>query len=101
MRVSGHFKLKTRLCFVYVIGTICSKDKRRMSTYVGWTNDLENRLILHNTGKGAKYTRGRKWIILYVESHLTRGKAMSREWQLKRDRKFRSNILNNLKAYLK
>ena len=93
--------MKTRLCFVYIIGTVGSKDKRKLNTYVGWTNDLETRLIMHNTGKGAKYTRGRKWIILYVESYLTRGKAMSREWQLKRDRKFRSRLLNNLKAYLK
>ena len=93
--------MKTRLCFVYVIGTVGSEDKRKLNTYVGWTNNLETRLIMHNTGKGAKYTRGRKWIILYVESYLTRGKAMSREWQLKRDRKFRSRLLNNLKAYLK
>ena len=36
-------------------------------TYVGYTNNLRNRIRLHNIGKGAKFTRGRKWKLIYKE----------------------------------
>ena len=75
--------------FVYVLG---SKNKSRFRTYVGWTNDLNKRLNKHNSGQGARFTKGRKWELLYVEKYETRREAMSREWYLKRDRKFRKNI---------
>jgi len=68
--------------YVYIIG---SGDR----TYCGWTTDLERRLKAHNTGRGAKFTRGRTWVLLYAERYQTRGEAMSREWHLKRDRQFR------------
>ena len=73
-------------CFVYVIG---SGDR----TYCGWTTDLDKRLTAHNDGTGAKSTRGRKWTLLYAEKYQNRGEAMSREWHLKRDRRFRK-LLN-------
>jgi len=72
--------------YVYVIGT---KTKSN-NTYVGWTNNLEKRLYKHNLGLGAKFTRGRKWKILYSERLNSKKKAMSREYQLKKNRKFRS-----------
>jgi putative endonuclease len=77
-------------CFVYVIGSARGSDRR---TYVGWTTDLDRRLAQHNKGTGAKSTRGRKWILLYAERHATRRAAMSREWHLKRDRKFRKSLV--------
>ena len=77
-------------CFVYVLGSV--KDGVG-KTYVGWTNDLDKRLAAHNGGTGAKSTRGRVWVILHTESFKTRGEAMSREWHLKRDRKFRKKLL--------
>ena len=53
--------------------------------YCGWTNDLEQRIRTHNTGKGAKYTRSRRPVrLVYAEEFDTREKAMSREWHLKR-----------------
>lgn len=76
-------------CFVYIIG---SKDDRGTRTYVGWTTDLERRLARHNAGTGARSTRGRQWALLYAERYRNRGEAMSREWHLKRDRKFRKKI---------
>jgi putative endonuclease len=79
-------------CFVYILG---SNGKGGYRTYVGWTNDLEKRLAAHNGGTGARSTRGRLWILLYAEFHATRGEAMSREWYLKRDRKFRKGLLEN------
>lgn len=61
-------------------------------TYVGWSTDVEARLVTHNSGKGAKTTRGRQWELVYVERFRTFGQAMSREWHLKRDRKLRKML---------
>ena len=76
-------------CFVYILG---SEGKGGYRTYVGWTTDLEKRLDHHNAGTGAKSTRGRRWVLLYAERYQNRGEAMSREWRLKRDRKFRKSL---------
>ena len=76
--------------FVYILGT---KTRRGPISYVGWTLDLERRLTQHNAGTGARTTRGRKWSLLHSESFDTREAAMSREWHLKRDRKFRKELL--------
>ena len=61
-------------------------------TYVGWTTELARRLERHNAGTGARATRGRRWVLLYAERHGTRQEAMSREWHLKRDRRFRKSL---------
>lgn len=76
--------------FVYILG---SESPSGWRTYVGWTTDLDTRLAAHNAGTGAKSTRGRTWEMLYAECYVTRGEAMSREWHLKRDRKFRKAVL--------
>ena len=78
-------------CFVYVLGSVKDGVAR---TYIGWTTDVDKRLAAHNAGTGAKSTRGRMWVILHTEEFKTRGEAMSREWHLKRDRKFRKKLLN-------
>ena len=75
--------------FVYVIST---KRKAKLITYVGYTNNLKKRLNLHNKGKGAKFTRGRRWEIIYTEKYLTKGEAISREYYIKKNRKFRNFI---------
>jgi putative endonuclease len=85
-------------CFVYVLGTAA---KNRHLTYVGWTNDIARRLKQHNIGKGARTTRGRAWELLHSEWFPTRREAMSREWQLKRDRRFRKKLAATLKAKTK
>ncbi len=72
--------------FVYVLGC---RTPDRILTYVGWTLDVEKRLKQHNAGTGARTTRGRVWVLLHTEKFRTRRQAMSREWYLKRDRKFR------------
>jgi putative endonuclease len=78
-------------CFVYVLACF---DSAKARTYVGWTTDVNKRLAAHNSGTGAKSTRGRMWVILHTEEFKTRGEAMSREWHLKRDRKFRKKLLD-------
>ncbi len=65
-------------------------------TYVGWTTDISKRLAAHNASKGAKFTRGSQWIILYKEKLETKSKAMKREIELKKDRKFRSYLRQNI-----
>ncbi len=82
-------------CFVYLLG---SASKGRIITYVGWTNDLDKRIARHNAGTGARSTRGRAWVLLHVESFATKAEAMSREWHLKRDRAFRKQAADKLRA---
>ncbi len=80
-------------CFVYVLAAATSAGVR---TYVGWTTDLDRRVLRHNEGAGARSTRGRAWGLLYAECYASRGEAMSREWHLKRDRAFRKRLIAGL-----
>ena len=75
--------------FVYLIS---SAKNSKLTTYVGYTNNLKKRLNLHNNGKGAKFTRGRRWKIIYTEKHSTKNKALSREYYIKKNRKLRNLI---------
>jgi len=79
--------------YVYVLG---ASDRDGSRTYVGWTNDLARRLALHNSGRGARSTRGRHWVLLHVEAFPTRREAMSREQRLKRDRALRAALRADL-----
>ncbi len=83
---------KRPACFVYVLG---AGGKGGFRTYVGWTTDIDRRLAAHNTGKGARSTRGRVWTLLYAEPCKSPRAAMSREWHLKRDRTFRRRLRSN------
>ena len=78
--------------FVYLL---ISKDKK--ITYAGYTNNLRNRLKQHNEGKGAKFTRGRYWKIIYKEEFFTKNEAISRECYIKKNRKLRNLIKENYK----
>jgi len=80
--------------YVYVLGTV---TKNRHLTYVGWTSDVARRLAQHNSGKGARTTRGRRWVLLHAERCKSKRAAMSREWHLKRDRAFRKKLAQSLK----
>ena len=75
--------------YVYVLG---SNKKGLKKTYVGWTNNIKERLYKHNSGKGAKSTRGRKWKVLYKEKFISKNKAMSHEYYLKKNKKLRKKI---------
>jgi putative endonuclease len=75
---------------------VCTSSVKKR-TYVGYTNNLKNRLKNHNSNKGAKYTKGNKWKIIYKRKFLSKKKAMSYEYILKHDRKERLKIFNNYK----
>ena len=79
--------------FVYLIGNY---KKSKITTYVGYTNNLNKRIKLHNSGRGAKFTRGRIWKILYREKFDRKNEAISREYYIKKNRKFRNLIKKNL-----
>ena len=61
-------------------------------TYVGYTKDIKKRLILHNSGKGAKFTKGRKWRLIYKEVFESKSKAISREYYIKKNKTFRNKV---------
>ena len=66
-------------------------------TYVGYTANLKKRISLHNTGKGAKFTRGRKWKLIFKEKCCSKSEAISREYYIKNNRRVRNKIKNNYK----
>ena len=58
------------------------------SLYTGWTNDLEHRLAMHNSGRGAKYTRGRGPLeLVYSEELPDKKAALRRECAIKKLRR--------------
>jgi len=64
----------------------------RSVSYVGYTNNLKKRISLHNQGKGAKFTRGRKWKLIYKRKYLSKKEAMKYEFNLKKNFTKRKNI---------
>ena len=66
-------------------------------SYIGYTNNLKKRVKLHNSGKGAKFTRGRKWKLIYKEKFKSKSKAISREYYIKHNRTIRNMIKNKSK----
>ena len=63
---------------------ICSNPKGyKPIIYVGYTKNIRERIILHNSGKGAKFTRGRTWKLIYKEIFKSKSKAISREYYIK------------------
>ena len=74
----------------YYVYVLISSYKKKLYTYVGYTVDLKKRLRLHNSNKGAKYTRGKHWKIIYKQSFSTKKNAMSNEYKIKKNRKFRN-----------
>ena len=79
--------------FVYLIIT---RNKQKITSYVGYTNNLDERLKKHNASKGAKFTRGRKWILAYSKKYVSKSIAMKEEYKLKKNFKLR----NKMKSYI-
>lgn len=82
--------------YVYII---ISKRMNRYISYVGYSKNIKKRLILHNTSKGAKFTKGNKWYLIYKKSYNSKITAMKEEFKLKKNYKLRLLIkkkyLNN------
>jgi len=71
---------------------ILTKINDKYVSYVGYTKNLKNRLRLHNSSKGAKFTRGKKWKVIYSKRYDSKSKAMKNEYLLKKDKKKRDII---------
>ena len=72
--------------FVYMLLT---KRKSKFISYVGYTSNLSNRLKQHNNSKGAKFTRGSKWKLIFYKKYRTKKIAMIDEYKLKKDYKLK------------
>ena len=79
--------------FVYMLKSKNSKPV----TYVGYTKNIKKRITLHNAGKGAKFTRGRKWKLIYKEKIKTKNEAISREYYIKNNRSLRKKLKEKYK----
>ena len=77
--------------FVYLIAT---KVRNKTISYVGYTNNLNDRIKKHNTNKGAKFTKGKKWQLIYKKKYKSKIKAMKEEYILKKNYKLRNRIKN-------
>jgi len=75
--------------YTYMLKSLSPGVKK---TYVGYTNNLELRLKKHNSGKGAKSTKGYKWIVIYSKKFKTKNDAMSYEYKLKMNKNLRKKI---------
>ncbi|MDC0859767.1 GIY-YIG nuclease family protein [Candidatus Pelagibacter sp.] len=69
----------------YSVYMILTKVNNRLISYVGYTNNLKRRLFLHNTSRGAKFTRGKKWKLIYSKIYYDKSEAMREEFKLKRN----------------
>ena len=76
--------------YVYMLKSI----EKKTVTYVGYTSDIKKRIQLHNLGKGAKFTRGRKWKLIYREKFKSKKEAILREYYIKKNRLLRNKIKN-------
>ena len=81
----------------YYVYLILSEVKNKSISYVGYTNNIKKRIKLHNSGKGAKFTKGRKWILAYTKKFTSKKKAMREEYKLKKNYKLRHKIKINAK----
>ena len=80
--------------YVYILKTLKEYKNR---SYVGYSTNVSERLKKHNLSKGAKATRGYKWKIVYKKRFISKSKALSFEYLLKKDRKKRLSILKEIK----
>ena len=78
--------------FVYMI---LSKHNDKFISYVGYTNNIRNRILLHNSSKGAKFTKGKKWKLIYFKKYQNKVDAMKNEYKLKKNYKLRKEIKLN------
>ena len=76
----------------YYVYLIVTKVKNRTTSYVGYTNNLIKRIKLHNANKGAKFTKGKKWKLVYYEEHDTKQEAMKNEYSLKKNYTLRNKL---------
>ncbi len=76
--------------YVYLI--ISKNNKKKLISYVGYTNNLKERINKHNSSKGAKFTKGRSWKLAYSKRYDSKNIALKEEYKLKVNYKLRNLI---------
>ena len=77
---------------IYYVYLILSKKLNKYTSYVGYTNNIKKRLHLHNNSKGAKFTKGSSWKLIYYKKYNNKIIAMKEEYKLKKNYKLRNKI---------
>ncbi len=80
---------------IYYVYLILSKKLNKYRSYVGYTNNINRRILLHNNSKGAKFTKGNKWKLIHFKKYYDKRVAMQEEYKLKKNYKLRNQIKNN------
>ena len=84
-------------CMNFYVYLICAKkNDQSLISYVGYTTNLKKRLYAHNSSKGAKFTRGKKWKLAYFKIYDTKKKAMQEEYKLKKNYLFKNKIKQDI-----
>ena len=81
----------------YYVYLIISRVNSKIISYVGFTENVQKRLFLHNNNKGAKFTRGKKWKLIYKKIYKSKSLAMKNEYLLKKNYKLRKQIKETYK----
>ena len=79
----------------YYVYMILTNHMKRNVSYVGYTNNLSKRLKAHNSSKGAKFTKGKVWKLIYFKQYSKKKIAMREEYKLKKNIKLRNKIKNS------
>ena len=84
----------------YYVYLLITKINNKHISYVGSTNNIEKRVNNHNLGKGAKFTRGKKWVLIYKKRYKSKSEALSNEYKLKKNylrrKKIKQTYINSL-----
>ena len=73
----------------YYVYMIITKRSGKFLSYVGYTNNLNKRIKLHNDSKGAKFTKGNKWKLIFKKKFISKIEALKYEHFFKKNRKLR------------
>ena len=85
----------------YYVYMLLNCASNRKVSYVGYTSNLKKRILLHNSSKGAKFTKGRKWILIYKKKYFNKSDALKNEYKLKKNSILRKKLKDKyIKKYL-
>jgi putative endonuclease len=76
----------------YYVYLIVTKRNNKLYSYVGYSNNIIKRIKLHNSGKGAKFTKGNYWKLIYKKRYKNKSIAMKEEYILKKNYSLRKLI---------
>ncbi|MBD1140709.1 GIY-YIG nuclease family protein [Pelagibacterales bacterium SAG-MED39] len=85
---------------IYYVYMLLNYESKRKVSYVGYTSNLKKRIILHNSSKGAKFTKGGKWMLIYKKKYLNKSDALKNEYKLKKNsllrKKFKDKFIKKI-----